>query len=72
MPEYLQYRYDAGARTTMALYMMVAYVIVFLATVLYSGAVALNTVFDLPACSRRVSACNRLRLIRRRSSPASG
>ena len=47
MPEYLEYRYDSGARTTMAVYMMVAYVIVFLATVLYSGAVALNAVFDL-------------------------
>ena len=47
MPEYLEYRYDRGARTTMAIYMMVAYVIVFLATVLYSGAVALNAVFDI-------------------------
>jgi SSS family solute:Na+ symporter len=47
MPEYLEYRYDRGARTTMAVYMMVAYVIVFLATVLYSGAVALDAVFDL-------------------------
>ena len=42
MPEYLEYRYDSGARTTMAIYMMIAYVIVFLATVLYSGAVALE------------------------------
>jgi SSS family solute:Na+ symporter len=47
MPEYLEYRYDSGARTTMAIYMMVAYVIVFLATVLYSGAVALDAVFDI-------------------------
>ena len=47
MPEYLEYRYDRTARTTMALYMLVAYVIVFLATVLYSGAVALDGVFDL-------------------------
>ena len=47
MPEYLEYRYDRAARTTMAIYMMVAYVIVFLATVLYSGAVALNAIFDL-------------------------
>jgi SSS family solute:Na+ symporter len=47
MPEYLQYRYDSAARTTMAVYMMAAYVIVFLATVLFSGAVALNAVFDL-------------------------
>jgi SSS family solute:Na+ symporter len=47
MPEYLEYRYDEGARTTMALFMMAAYVIVFLATVLFSGAVALNAVFDV-------------------------
>jgi SSS family solute:Na+ symporter len=47
MPEYLEYRYDSAARTTMALFMMAAYVIVFLATVLFSGAVALNAVFDI-------------------------
>ncbi len=47
MPEYLEYRYDRGARTTMAVFMMAAYVIVFLATVLYSGAVALDAVFDI-------------------------
>ena len=49
MPEYLEYRYDSGARTIMAVLMMVAYVLVFLATVVYSGAKALNTIFDLPA-----------------------
>ena len=48
MPQYLEYRYDSGARTIMALLMMVAYVVVFLATVAYSGAKALNTIFDLP------------------------
>ncbi len=47
MPEYLEYRYDSVARTTMALFMMVAYVIVFLATVLYSGSVAIDAVFDV-------------------------
>jgi len=47
MPEYLEYRYDSGARTTMAVFMLAAYVIVFLATVLFSGAVALNAVFDI-------------------------
>ena len=47
MPEYLEYRYDRAARTTMAVYMLAAYVIVFLATVLFSGAVALNAVFDI-------------------------
>ncbi len=49
MPEYLEYRFDAGARTIMAVMMMVAYIVVFLATVVYSGAVALNAIFDTPA-----------------------
>jgi len=48
MPQYLEHRYDRGARTIMATLMMVAYVVVFLATVVYSGAKALNTIFDLP------------------------
>lgn len=47
MPEYLEYRYDAGARTIMAIFMMTAYVLVALATVLYSGAVALQAVIGL-------------------------
>ena len=34
MPQYLEYRYDRAARTTMAMYMMGAYIIVFLVTVL--------------------------------------
>jgi SSS family solute:Na+ symporter len=37
MPEYLEHRYDHGTRAIMAGYLMVAYVIVFLATVVYSG-----------------------------------
>jgi SSS family solute:Na+ symporter len=49
MPQYLEHRYDSGARAIMATLMMVAYVLVFLATVVYSGAKALNTIFDLPA-----------------------
>lgn len=49
MPEYLEYRYSRGARTIMAAYLLVAYVIVLLATVLYSGAVALIAIFDIPA-----------------------
>lgn len=47
MPEFLEYRYSAGARAIMAIYIMVAYIIVLLATVLYSGAVALNAIFDI-------------------------
>ena len=48
MPEYLEYRYDTRARSIMAFYLMVAYVVVALATVLYSGAIGLIAVFDLP------------------------
>ena len=47
MPEYLEYRYDGAARSIMALFMMLAYVLVALATVLYSGALALNAVIGL-------------------------
>lgn len=49
MPEYLEYRYDARARALMAFFLMVAYVVVALATVLYSGAIGLNAVFGLTA-----------------------
>ena len=48
MPEYLEYRYDARARSLMAFYLMVAYIVVALATVLYSGAIGLIAIFDLP------------------------
>jgi SSS family solute:Na+ symporter len=47
MPEYLEYRYDGGTRSIMALFMMLAYVLVALATVLYSGALALEAVMGL-------------------------
>jgi SSS family solute:Na+ symporter len=47
MPEYLEWRYDQTTRTIMSVYLMILYVICFLATVVYSGAVALNTIFDL-------------------------
>jgi len=47
MPEYLEWRYDQGTRTIMASYLMVLYVICFLATVVFSGAVALNAIFDI-------------------------
>ncbi len=47
MPEYLEYRYDGLARSIMAFFMMLAYVLVALATVLYSGSLALNAVIGL-------------------------
>ncbi|NLY00696.1 MAG: solute:sodium symporter family transporter [Rhodopirellula sp.] len=53
MPEYLEYRYDHGTRAIMATYLMIAYVIVLLATVLYSGSIALNAIFDIPGVLAR-------------------
>ena len=48
MPEFLEYRYDARARAVMAFFLMLAYIVVALATVLYSGAIGLNAIFGLP------------------------
>jgi SSS family solute:Na+ symporter len=48
MPEYLQWRYDKTTRAIMSFYLMVLYVICFLATVVYSGGVALNAIFNIP------------------------
>jgi SSS family solute:Na+ symporter len=45
MPQFLEYRYGSTTRTIMAVFMMGAYVVVALATVLYSGALALNAIF---------------------------
>ncbi len=49
MPEFLEYRFDRGTRTIMAIYLLVLYVFALLATVLYSGAQGLNGVFDFPS-----------------------
>ena len=47
MPEFLEHRYGRPARTLMAVYMMIAYIGVAIAAVLYSGALGLKTVFGL-------------------------
>ncbi len=47
IPEYLEYRYSAGARALMAVFIMLAYVFVALATVLYAGALALESIFGV-------------------------
>jgi len=47
IPEFLEHRYGVVARTLMSAYMMLAYVFVALATVLYSGALALDAIFGL-------------------------
>ncbi|MFC1620505.1 solute:sodium symporter family transporter [Candidatus Neomarinimicrobiota bacterium] len=47
LPEYLEYRYSPGARSLMAIYTMIIYVGVTISAVLYSGALTLNTIFDM-------------------------
>jgi len=47
MPEYLERRFDARAREWLAVYMLIAYVFVAMATVLYAGGLALQTMFGL-------------------------
>ncbi len=47
IPEYLEHRYSASARALMASYMMIAYVFVAIAAVLYAGALNLAVLFDI-------------------------
>jgi len=47
MPEFLERRYGAAARTLMAVYMLVAYVGVAIAAVLYSGAIGIQAIFGV-------------------------
>ncbi len=47
MPEFLEHRYGRPARTLMAFYLMLAYIGVAIAAVLYSGALGLNAIFGL-------------------------
>jgi len=47
IPEYLEYRYSVAARSIMAFYMLVAYVVVAIASVLYARAIGLKAIFDL-------------------------
>jgi SSS family solute:Na+ symporter len=48
MPEFLEYRYNVATRSIMALLTAVIYVAVLLAAVLYSGALTLQKLFDMP------------------------
>lgn len=48
MPEFLEHRFGRPARTLMAVYMTIAYVGVAIAAVLYSGAIGLQAIFDIP------------------------
>jgi SSS family solute:Na+ symporter len=48
IPEFLEYRFSAHARSIMSFYMMVIYVGVTISAVLYSGGLAIQTIFGLP------------------------
>lgn len=47
IPEYLEYRYNATARAIMSLFVMIIYVFVSIAAVLYTGGLAIKTIFGL-------------------------
>jgi SSS family solute:Na+ symporter len=45
IPEFLEYRYNAAARAIMSIFMMIIYVFVTIAAVIYSGALTVDTIF---------------------------
>jgi len=47
LPEFLEYRYNKRAKLVMACFMLVFYILVTMATVLYSGALALQSIFGI-------------------------
>ncbi len=47
IPEYLEYRYHPAARGIMAFYLVIIYIAVSISAVVYTGALALHTVFDV-------------------------
>jgi len=47
LPEFLEYRYDKRAKLVMACLMLAFYILVTMATVLYSGALALRSIFGI-------------------------
>ncbi|MCH7489923.1 MAG: solute:sodium symporter family transporter [Gemmatimonadetes bacterium] len=47
IPQYLEVRYSSTTRTIMAVFMLVAYVFVAMATVLYAGALAIEQIFAI-------------------------
>lgn len=47
LPEYLEYRYGPAPRAIMAGYLMIVYVVVGLAGILYAGSLALTSIFGL-------------------------
>ncbi len=47
IPEFLQYRYNNTAKLVMACFMLVFYILITMATVLYSGALVLESIFGI-------------------------
>lgn len=47
LPEFLEYRYNRKAKLVMACFMLAFYILVTMATVLYSGALALESIFGI-------------------------
>ena len=48
MPQFLELRYDSRVRTSLAIFWLVVYIFVNLTTVLWLGALALNTIVGVP------------------------
>lgn len=48
IPEFLEYRYNAAARSIMAIFTVTIYAAVLLVAVLYSGAITIQTIFGVP------------------------
>ena len=48
IPQFLERRYDKSTKTIVSLLFLLGYAISMLPTVLYSGALAINTMFDVP------------------------
>ena len=60
IPEFLEYRYNATARTIMSFFMMIIYVFVTIAAVIYSGALTVDTITaDLTTPEVRAEAMGR-------------
>lgn len=49
IPEFIETRFDKQTKGLLSLLFLIAYAIVLLPTILYSGSIAFSTMFDLPA-----------------------
>ncbi|MGB0879875.1 MAG: solute:sodium symporter family transporter [Polaribacter sp.] len=48
IPEFVQHRFDQGTKAILSVLFLIAFGIVLLPTILYSGSLAFSTMFDLP------------------------